>query len=136
MMPNQQQTLINTVTKLNQLYAMLLTWWGGLGCRVAVPSQGDPVVAITCISHPSSQATAKAQAAAPAAELQLEGLTGDDEGLDGGLEGDLEGRDRGPSQTTGGAAVFVIICIYLVSETYTILVRSVAASTSALLHFV
>ena len=90
--------------------------WGGLGCRVAVPSQGDPVVAISCISHPSSQATAKAQAAAPAAELQLEGVTGEDEGLDGGLEGDLEDQpsgDRGPSPNTGGAASFVLICIYL-----------------------
>ena len=57
-----------------------------------MPGQGDPVVAITCISHPSSQATAKAQAAAPAAELQLEGVTGEDEGLEGGLEGDLEGN--------------------------------------------
>ena len=129
-MPNQQQTLINTVTKLNQLYAMLLTWWGGLGCRVAVPSQGDPVAAITCISHPSSQATAKAQAAAPAAELQLEGLTGDDEGLEGGLEEDLEGHDRGPCPTSGAAAAFVTICMHLVSDPYTILVRSVVACTS------
>ena len=61
----------------------------GWGCRVAVPGQGDPIIAITCISHPSSQATAKAQPAAPAAELQLEGVAGEDEGLEGGLEGDL-----------------------------------------------
>lgn len=64
----------------------------GWGCRVAVPGQGDPIIAITCISHASSQATAKAQPAAPAAELQLEGVTGEDEGLEGGLEGDLEGN--------------------------------------------
>lgn len=88
-----------------------------MGCRVAVPSQGDPVVAITCISHPSSQATATAQAAAPAAELQLEGVTGEDEGLEGGLEGDLDGHpsvDRGPSPSTGGAAASILFCIYLV----------------------
>lgn len=59
---------------------------------MGVPSQGDPVVAITCISHPSSQATAKPQPAAPAAELQLDGVTGgDEEGMDGGLEGDSQG---------------------------------------------
>ena len=84
---------------------------------MAVPSQGDPVVASSCISHPSSLATAKAQAAAPAAELQLEGVTGEDEGLEGGLEGDLEGHpsaDRGSSPNTGGAASFVSICMYLV----------------------
>lgn len=68
---------------------------------MAVPSQGDPVVAITCISHPSSQATAKPQPAAPAAELQLEGLTGDDDGMEGGLEGELEGS---PSAETAAPA--------------------------------
>lgn len=71
------------------------------GCRVAVPSQGDPLVAITCISHPSSQATAKPQPAAPAAELQLEGVTGDDDGMEGGLEGELEGS---PSAETAAPA--------------------------------
>ncbi|KAL3139857.1 hypothetical protein ABBQ38_004153 [Trebouxia sp. C0009 RCD-2024] len=69
--------------------------------RVAVPSQGDPLVAITCISHPSSQATAKPQPAAPAAELQLEGVTGDDDGMEGGLEGELEGS---PSAETAAPA--------------------------------
>ena len=116
-MSDQQQPLIHTVTKINQPYTMLLTWWGRVCCRVAVPSQGDPVVAITCISHPSSQATARAQATAPAAELQLDGVTGEDEGLEGGLEGDLEGHpsaDRGPSPNTGGAAASVPICMYLV----------------------
>ena len=44
------------------------------------------------MSHPSSQATTAAQPAAPAAELQLEGVTGEDEGLEGGLEGELEGN--------------------------------------------
>ena len=63
------------------------------------------MVAITCISHPSSQATAKAQAADPAAELQLEGVTGEDEGLEGGLEGDLEGNAsaEGPALDLGRA---------------------------------
>ncbi|KAL0056285.1 hypothetical protein WJX82_009537 [Trebouxia sp. C0006] len=68
--------------------------------RVAVPGQGDPIIAITCMSHASSQATSKAQPAAPAAELQLEGVTAEDEGLEGVLEGDLEGGSQG----AGGAS--------------------------------
>lgn len=87
-----------------------------MGYRVAVPAQGDPVVAITCISHPSSQATAQVQAAAPAAELQLEGVTGDDEGLEEGLEGDLEGHpsaDRAPSLANGRGASFPpLVCAF------------------------
>ncbi|KAA6423641.1 MAG: DNA polymerase delta catalytic subunit, partial [Trebouxia sp. A1-2] len=73
--------------------------------RVAVPGQGDPIIAITCMSHASSQATSKAQPAAPAAELQLEGMTAEDEGLEGGLEGDLEPRTsaEGVSLETGGS---------------------------------
>ncbi len=68
---------------------------------MAVPGQGDPIIAITCMSHASSQAASKAQPAAPAAELQLEGVTAEDEGLEGGL--DLEGRPsaEGVSLETG-----------------------------------
>lgn len=83
---------------------------------MAVPSQGDPVVAITCISHPSSQATAKAQAAAPAAELQLEGVTGDD----GGLEGDLEGHpsaDGAPSLNHGRGHRLCSSCVCIWCKT-------------------
>lgn len=93
----------------------------GVGCRVAVPSQGDPVVAITCISHPSSQATAKAQAAAPAAELQLEGVTGDGEGLEGELEGDLAANpsaETGPSLNTGGMLACVLFYLRLACSYY------------------
>ena len=71
---------------------------------MAVPSQGDPVVAITCISHPSSQATAKPQPAAPAAELQLEGVTGDDDGMGGGLEGDLQGSPSAEAAALAASA--------------------------------
>ena len=76
---------------------------GEVPYRVAVAGQGDPIVGITCISHPSGQATIKAHPAAPAAELQLDGVTGEDEGLEGGLEGDLEGKHsaEGLSADTG-----------------------------------
>lgn len=59
-------------------------------CRVPVPGQADPIVCITCISHASSQATAKPAVAAPAAELQLEDLAGEEGDLEGGLEGSLQ----------------------------------------------
>lgn len=55
-----------------------------------MPGQTDPIICITCISHASSQATAKPAVAAPAAELQLEDIGGEDGDLEGGLEGSLQ----------------------------------------------
>ena len=55
-----------------------------------MPGQADPIICISCISHASSQATAKPTVAAPAAELQLEDIGGDDGELEGGLEGGLQ----------------------------------------------
>lgn len=76
-----------------------------------MPGQGDPIIAITCMSHASSQATSKAQPAAPAAELQLEGVTAEDQGLEAGLEGDLEGGPsaEGVSLETGVLGDFACI---------------------------
>ncbi len=82
---------------------------------MAVPGQGDPIIAITCMSHASSQATSKAQPAAPAAELQLEGVTAEDEGLEGGLEGDLEGRPSAEGVSLETGVLGDIACMYSAS---------------------
>ena len=66
-----------------------------------MPGQTDPIICITCISHASSQATAKPAVAAPAAELQLEDIGGEDG--DGDLEGGLEGSLQS-SQSAEAAA--------------------------------
>lgn len=70
-------------------------------CRVPVPGQADPIICITCISHASSQATAKPTVAAPAAELQLEDIGGDDGELEGGLQSSQSAEAAAPDVLAG-----------------------------------
>ena len=81
-----------------------------------MPGQGDRIIAITCMSHASSQATSKAQPAAPAAELQLEGVTAEDEGLEGVLEGDLEGRPSAEGDSLETGVLGDIACMQSASQ--------------------